>query len=253
MSAKRAPRAVITGGSSGLGLAAAREFARRGFEVVTVSRRPGTEFPSVAGDLADPVARGHIAKEICRQGPVDILINNAGIGAYATWESLPEAELRRLMEVDFMAPVLFTRELLPALRATRGTIVNIASVSSHLPVACMGAYGAAKAALWMYSESLRMELARDGVHVLSVCPGRIDTGFSSRAPVCLNPPPETPGRRGANVEKFARAVFHACRKRRRHLVFPGWYRFVIAFARLFPGVNEWGNRRIWNLNESSKQ
>ena len=110
----------------------------------------------------------------------------------------------------------------------------------------MGAYNAVKAALRMYSLTLRMEVAGRGIHVLNVCPGRIDTGFSTRA-LGGRRPPETPGRTSSSAEVFAQKLFRACRKHRRELVYPGWYRPVIWFARHFPGVVERANRRIWRL------
>ncbi len=254
MSAEEQRLAVVTGGSSGLGLAVAREFARRGFRVVTICRHPAPEFEGIAADLATATGRAEAVRELRQRGLTPtVLVNNAGIGAYAEWRKLPEAELRRVMELDFFAPVLLSCELLPELRRTRGTVINIASISALAPVACMGAYGAAKAAVWMFSESLRMEWRRFGVRVLTVSPGRIDTGFSERAPVCETPPPETPGRRGSSPESFAGAVFRAWRRGRRRLLYPGWYRGFIWFTRCFPALNEWGNRRIWGLDRDAAE
>ena len=175
-----------------------------------------------------------------------MLVNNAGIGSYATWEELSDAELRREVELDFLAPVALTKELLGCVAAARGAVINISSAAAYIPVACMGAYNAVKAALRMFSVTLQMEVAGRGVHVLNVCPGRVDTGFSSRA-LGGRKPPETPGRTSSSAEVFARKVFNAYRKRKRELVYPGWYWFAIVFARWFPGCCERINRRIWQL------
>ncbi len=242
--------AVVTGASSGLGRAVAREFRRNGCTVVALCRRapaPDTADRFLAVDLTDAAQRTAAAAAIEREfGRVDVLVNNAGIGSYATWEELSEEELRREFELDFFAPVELTRLLLPLLAQTGGSVVNISSVAAHVPVGCMGAYNAVKAALRMYSLTLRMEVAGRGIHVLNVCPGRIDTGFSSRA-LGGRKPPETPGRTASSAERFAEKLFFACRKRRRELVYPGWYRPVIWFARCFPGVVERANRRVWHL------
>ena len=98
----------------------------------------------------------------------------------------------------------------------------------------------------MFSVTLQMEVAGRGVHVLNVCPGRVDTGFSSRA-LGGRKPPETPGRTSSSAEVFARKVFNAYRKRKRELVYPGGDWFAIVFARWFPGCCERINRRVWQL------
>ena len=244
------PVAVVTGASSGLGRAVAREFRRNGCTVIALCRRapePETADRFLAVDLTDAEQRARAAATIEQEfGRVDVLVNNAGIGSYATWEELSEEELRREFELDFFAPVELTRLLQPSLEKAHGSIVNISSVAAHVPVGCMGAYNAVKAALRMYSLTLRMEVAGRGIHVLNVCPGRIDTGFSTRA-LGGRRPPETPGRTSSSAEVFAQKLFRACRKHRRELVYPGWYRPVIWVARHFPGVVERANRRIWRL------
>ncbi len=242
--------AVVTGASSGLGRAVAREFRRRGFTVIALCRHApeaDTADRFLAVDLTDAEQRTRAAAAIEQEfGRLDVLVNNAGIGSYATWEELSEEELRREFELDFFAPVELTRALLPLLEKSRGSIVNISSVAAQIPVGCMGAYNAVKAALRMYSLTLRMEVAGRGIHVLNVCPGRVDTGFSSRA-LGGRKPPETPGRTASSSEEFARKLFRACRARRRELIYPGWYRPAIWFSRCFPGVVERVNRRIWHL------
>ena len=240
-------RALITGVSGGLGAAMAREFRRRGWHVTGVCRTVPAgdvcdEF--ITCDLTDPAAVSRLAESV---GTLDLLINNAGIGAYASWEELDEASLRRVMEIDFFAPVALTKALLPALARSRGAVINISSVAAVVPVACMGAYNAAKAAIAMFSESLRPELHARGIRVLTVLPGRIDTGFSKRA-VGGRIVPETPGRTASSAEGLARRVYRALMWRRRRLIYPAWYAAPIAFIRHFPAVNEYFNRKVWGLN-----
>ena len=238
--------AVVTGASSGLGKAIAVELQKREYTVVAVCRRdPGFCNDFVAADFSDPVSRDAGIAELKKRYPrIDILVNNAGIGSYATWEELSEEEMRREFEIDFFAPVALTRGLLENLEG--GCVVNISSAAALVPVACMGAYCAVKAALRAFSQTLKMEAASRNIHVLNVCPGRIDTGFSSRA-VGGRKPPETPGRTASNAETFARKVCNSITARRRELVYPCWYRLAALFSRLFPGVAENANRRIWKL------
>ncbi len=240
-------RALITGVSGGLGAAMAREFRRHGWFVTGVCRTAPAgdvcdEF--IICDLTDPAAVSRLAESV---GTLDLLINNAGIGSYASWEELDEASLRRLMEIDFFAPVALTKALLPALARSRGAVINISSVAAVVPVACMGAYNAAKAAIAMFSESLRPELHSRGIRVLTVMPGRIDTGFSKRA-VGGRTVPETPGRTASSADGLARRVYRALMWHRRRLIYPAWYVAPIAFIRHFPAVNEYFNRKLWGLN-----
>ena len=99
----------------------------------------------------------------------------------------------------------------------------------------------------MFSESLRSELHARGIRVLTVFPGRIDTGFSKRA-VGGRQVPETPGRRASSAAGLARRVYRAYVRRRRRLIYPVWYAPAIAFIRHFPAVNEYFNRKLWGLN-----
>ncbi len=242
---------LITGITGGFGRALGAEFKQRGFRVIGSSRRapePAPYFDEfIAADLSHTDGVKNLAAALRQRGDnLDVLVNNAGIGSYATWEELGEEQLRQLMEIDFFAPAALTLELLPLLAASRGTVINISSVASEVPVACMGAYNSAKAALRLFSESLRPEVAGREVKVLSVLPGRVDTGFSAHA-LGGRKPPETPGRGAASPEALARRIFSAYHKGHREVVYPRWYALVIEFVRNFPGVNEAVNRRIWKL------
>ena len=198
--------AVVTGASSGLGRAMARKFKSEGFYVVAVSRNApedGACDAHISADLTDERSLAQAAEEINKLERVDVFINNAGIGAYAKWDELKEDELRKLMELDFFAPVLLTTRVLPKLRESKACVVNISSAAGLLPVACMGAYSAAKAALRMFSDTLKVE-ERD-LHVVTVFPGRISTGFGSRACGCREVP-NTPSHGSETPEELAKRV-----------------------------------------------
>ena len=239
--------AVVTGASSGLGRAMARKFRKEGFYVIAVSRKApedGVCDRHIPADLTEEASLEAVAQEILKLGKVDVLINNAGIGAYAKWEELRPEELRRLMELDFFAPVLLTTRVLPVLRAGRGCVINISSAAGLLPVACMGAYSAAKAALRMFSDTLKVE-ERD-IHVVTVFPGRISTGFGSRAYGCREVP-DTPSHGSETPEALAKRVYRAYCKKKRSLIYPYWYRFVISLMLKFPGIYEKGSRKVWKI------
>ena len=168
--------ALVTGSSSGLGKAVAEELARRNCRVIGLGRKKPADVPDkdfIVCDLSDPAQVEKIPAELALlTDRLDILVNNAGFGGYATWEELPPGELRRMFEVDFFAPARIAQMLLPVLSASRGNIINIASVAALAPVPCMGAYSAVKAALASFSVTLRAEAGLQNVKVLTVRSGR---------------------------------------------------------------------------------
>lgn len=239
---------LITGVSSGLGRAMAQEFNRQGFRVAGISRSKPEKYVDlwIKADITnkeDLDSAGNIIKN--ELGRLDVLINNAGIGGYEKWENLPEDELRTMFEINFFAPVRLTNMLLPMLREREGAIINIASIAAKLYVPCMGAYCASKAALNLYSDSLRAELISSNIHVLKVMPGRINTGFSSRAVGSMNPP-ETPSG-GSSEQKFAEKVFKACLKKKRFLIYPWWYSLFLLIPKLIPGLYDRKNNEMWGI------
>jgi len=185
-------RVVVTGASGGIGEALARELANRGASVLVTARREeplrqlvdglrsaGRSAHYVVGDVSDPAVRREILEAAQSQlGGLDVLVNNAGVGAFGLFAEADEARLRRVMEVDFFAMAELTRSALPLLRAGRTpAIVNIASILGHRGIPLASEYCAAKFAVRGFSESLRTELAPDGIDVLVVSPGSTDTGF----------------------------------------------------------------------------
>jgi len=247
MSENKTKIAVITGVSSGLGKALALHFRSQGVTVVGVSRtQPDFELDGwIAADLTLPAGRQKVYDQIVEQySAIDVLINNAGKGSYATWDEQSANELRALLELNFFAPVELTKLMLPLLRAAHGTVINISSMAGNLPVPCMGAYCVSKAAFSLYSDTLRMELLRDGVKVLKVMPGRINTGFSSRA---FGPrkPPETPA--GGDAGRFAAQVYRAWCSGRRSLIYPWWYRLLLPLPSWLPGLYEKKSAAMWKL------
>ncbi len=182
-----------------------------------------------------------------RHSRLDVLINNAGIGAYAAWEELPEADWRRLMELNLFTPVTLTRLALGLLRRSRGCVINVASVAGLAAVPGMGAYSVAKFGLVAFSETLDAEVTRYGIHVVTVCPGRISTGFSLRA-VALRDVPETPGSGSSSADGLARKVWRAARKRRHRVIYPGWYWWFVQFTRCFPRFYYRQAAKVWKLD-----
>lgn len=240
-------KALITGASKGIGKALAQQFIQQGFDIICVSRsEPDYKVCQwIQADLTKPEDRRNVLKTLHRESLApDILINNAGRGLYDTWETTDSADEHALMELNFFSYVDLTRLLLPLLKQQKGTIINTSSVAAILPVACMGIYCASKAAVSMFSETLRMEVKPYNVHVIDLIVGRIDTGFSNGALGNKNVP-SSPGK--SNTEDLARKVYKAYANRKKRLIFPGWYRFMPILYKLFHPWYTNANIKKWNL------
>ncbi len=188
--------AVVTGASSGIGAEIARELADRGHRVILVARSEdklrsladeivaaGGRADVLSADLADRTARAALADRIAALGVTpDILINNAGFSTMGrVSESDPDAELM-MVEVDVAAVVDLCSRLLPGMvERGRGAILNVASTAAFQPLPGQAAYGAGKAFVLSYTQSLVGELKGSGVTATCLCPGPVHTGFGERA------------------------------------------------------------------------
>jgi NAD(P)-dependent dehydrogenase (short-subunit alcohol dehydrogenase family) len=176
--------AIITGGSSGIGLAIARMLRDEGYDLTLASRRPekveaaAKELGAVAVavDVADEAACERlVAEHRERFGRLDMLVNSAGIGIAGTVESLPAKHLDLTVGVNLRGLFLVTQKAIPLLRESHGWIVNLASIAGTLPTPGLSAYGATKAAVISLTRSLNEELDADGVRAVAICPGFVDT------------------------------------------------------------------------------
>ena len=184
---------LITGAASGLGWALGRLAHARGDLVVLADRDAATlasraetlstdRAAFVVGDVTRAADReAMLAAAVARFGGLDVLVNNAGITHRSPARLTDPEVIRRVMEVDYHAPVALTHAALPLLRARRGSVVAIASMAAWMPVPGRAGYGAAKAALTQYFEVLRLELAREGMHVLLAHPSFLDTPIEQHA------------------------------------------------------------------------
>jgi short-subunit dehydrogenase len=185
--------AVVTGASSGIGEAMARELARRGHRVVLVARDAG-RLGALAGtlgpfahpltaDLSEPADRAALPGRVEALGLVaDVLVNSAGVSYTAlAAKSVPERQLS-LLEVDVAAVVDLCGRFLPAMVARgRGAVLNVSSLAGFGPLPGQAAYAAAKAFVLSYTETLRAELRGTGVTATVLCPGPVATGFADTA------------------------------------------------------------------------
>jgi NAD(P)-dependent dehydrogenase (short-subunit alcohol dehydrogenase family) len=199
--------ALITGGSSGIGLATVRRLAEVGGQVFYASRKPATvpiagNVSHVPLDLADPQACDAVVQSVLdAAGRLDVLVNNAGTAVLTPLEEAGDAEAHQTFEVNLFGPMRLIRAALPAMREQGGgRIINVTSVNDIAPAPFGGWYSASKAALASLSIVLGAELHGSGIFVTVVAPGLFVTGMSEQLPFA----------RVANDSRYA-AVFEKLR------------------------------------------
>ncbi|CAH0355392.1 MULTISPECIES: SDR family oxidoreductase [unclassified Sphingobium] len=183
-------RVLITGGSSGIGLELARGLAARGARLVIAAcgaarvdeavgalNASGAEAAGITADVATPIGRtAALQGAIEAFGGLDILVNNAGAVRAGRLDAIDEEEIRAMIEVDLVAPIMLTRTALPLLRAgSESMIVNVSSAIALVAMPFYATYAAVKAGLSSFGESLRRELNGEGVRVMTVYPSGTDT------------------------------------------------------------------------------
>ena len=188
--------AVVTGASEGLGVEFARVFAERGHDLALVARRAdrlealadeiaksGRPRPIVVAlDLAAADAPGKVAAALKQAGAtVEYLVNNAGYGLNGPFADLPIDDQLGMIDLNVRSLTAMARQFLPDLRATRGGMVNVASIAAFAPGPGMAVYYASKAYVLSFTEAMRHELSPLGVRVTVVCPGPVLTEFQARA------------------------------------------------------------------------
>jgi len=173
-------RVFVTGAASGIGAATVELFGREGARVVGVDIAPGAGV--VHCDVADPVSVADaMAAAIGVLGGLDVCVNVAGINQFAKIGDLTLDMWQRHLAVNLTGPMLVTQAALPHLRASRGNVVTVASISGLQGQPYNSAYCASKGGLLLFMKSLAVELAAEGIRVNCVCPGGVDTPLSAHA------------------------------------------------------------------------
>ena len=180
--------ALVTGGSSGIGLAIARMLEEEGY-ALTLAARQQEKLEAVAAELSAHAVAVDVTKEadceravtehIARHGGLDILVNSAGVGAVGGIEEQEIGQIDLQLDVNLRGLILVTRAALPHLRASRGLVVNLASIAGTGPVAMLPVYAATKAAVISLTHSLNEALDADGVRVHALCPAFVDTPMAA--------------------------------------------------------------------------
>ena len=253
----RGKTVLITGGSRGLGLVLAREFAEEGARLAVCARDPrelerarrdlkarGAEVSAVPCDVTDRAQVAELVDVLTRRfGGVDVLVNNAGQIQVGPLDVMTLEDFERAMAVHFWAPLYTTLAVLPQMRARRdGRIVNISSIGGRIAVPHLVPYSASKFALAGLSDGLRYELRKDGVTVTTVFPGLMRTGSPRNATFkgrhreeyawfsISDALPVT----SIQAERAARQIVSACKRGRAELVITAQAQLAVKFRSLFP-------------------
>lgn len=181
------PKILITGCSSGFGLAIAQKFVAAGWDVVATMRTPRNDLlpPNDRLEILplDVTSADSIARTIEAAGTIDALVNNAGVGMLNVLEGSEMSKIRELFETNVFGAMAMTKAVLPQMRARRsGVIVNVSSAVTIRPLPALSVYSASKAALNAFTESLALEAALFGIRAKLVLPGSAPTtGFGKNA------------------------------------------------------------------------
>lgn len=250
-------RAVVTGASSGIGKELALRLAAEGADVALVARRRA-ELEQVAQAItsrgrralvvpADVSNRAEVfaAAEnvLAHFGGVELLVNNAGYGGHRPFLEWDLDDIERLMRVNYLGSVYWTKALLPHMVAQRrGWIVMMASVAGKLGVPDESAYAATKFAMVGLAEALSYEVEDAGVHVLTVCPGAIDTPFFDEQ--ARRRMPEVAKRLMIPPQRVVEATIRALRKGKHEVTVPAFIRLSYVVRVLAPGVLRRNTKRV---------
>jgi NAD(P)-dependent dehydrogenase (short-subunit alcohol dehydrogenase family) len=259
---------LVTGASSGIGLACATHLAGRGYRVYGTSRRPGTGDFTLTMDVTDDqsVERG-VALVLEREGRLDILVNNAGMGVAGPVENTSIEEAKRQLDVNFFGAFRVCRAVLPAMRSRRsGYIVNIGSIGGLIAIPYQAMYSASKFALEGLSESLRMEIRPFGIKVVIIEPGDHKTaitenrtamsggtdayGESFQAALARTAHDEQSGPGPEQVARLLYRIVNTSNPRLRYTIGPAQQRAAVWLKRLLPySVTEYSMRTYFGLGK----
>src|SRR5882757_3289197 len=263
---------LVTGASSGIGLACATHLAGRGYRVYGTSRRPGGGQEGGVAMLVADVTDDHsvqqaVAAVLEREGRLDIVVNNAGMGIAGPVENTSIEQAKRQLEVNFFGAFRVCRAVLPALRSQRGGyIVNIGSIGGLIAIPYQAMYSASKFALEGLSESLRMEVRPFGVKVVIIEPGDHKTAItenrtemsggtdaysqSFQAALARTAHDEQSGPGPEQVARLLYRIVNTRNPRLRYTIGPATQRAVVWLKRFLPySITEYSIRSYFGLGK----
>ena len=246
---------VITGASSGIGLACANAFARQGAQLVMAARndeklqqaaeqvrKHGTNVVAIQTDVSkNEDCRELMEKTVATFHKIDILINNAGISMRAMIRDVDVEVIEKLMKVNFLGTVYCTKYALPNIEETKGSIIGISSIAGYKGLPARSGYSASKFAIQGFLESLRIETMKKSVHVMIACPGFTASNIRNTA---LNAKNESQGESPMDEQKMMTAkevanhILTATLARKRTLVLTRQGKLTVFLSKFFPKLSD---------------
>jgi short-subunit dehydrogenase len=247
---------IITGASSGIGLACVKEFAQRGAKICMASRNiaklnelekeltsKGIEIMAIKTDVSvENDCKELIIKTIEKYKTIDVLINNAGISMRALFNELEIDVIRKVMDINFWGAVYCSKYALPYLLLSKGSVVGISSITGYVGLPGRTGYAASKFALNGFYETLRMENLKTGLHVMVVAPGFTSSDIRINA-LTKNGIPQ--GKTPREEEKMlmpeivANCIAEGIKKRKRELILSFQGKITVWLNKFFPSLVDW--------------
>jgi uncharacterized protein len=252
--------AVVTGASMGIGEAIAKIFAHNGANVVMLSRDAG-RVEAARGRVGHPEQTLALACDVRHREEIDrvvgltlhhfqridVWVNNAGHGLLDSVAQMDMAAFREMFETNFFGAVAGMQAVVAVMRqqGTGGTIINISSVAGHIPLPFHAGYSATKFAMNAIGKAARVELKKDGIHLLTVCPGYVATSFGQNVVLGNERKKVRPNSvKGITAERVARATLQGYLKQKREVIVP-WTMWVpVKIYQHFPGLVEYTMARM---------
>jgi short-subunit dehydrogenase len=247
---------IVTGASSGIGEATAREFAANGSKVILAARseeklveivkeirEKGGEASYIKTDVSkEEDCRNLVEKTVEKYGTINILINNAGLSMRASFNDVDLKVLQKLMNVNFWGTVYCTKYALPYLVANRGSLVGVSSVAGFHGLPGRTGYSASKFAIHGFLETIRIENLKKGLHVMVIAPGFTSSEIRKHALTADGTEQgNSPRKEGKMMspEYVAKWVLKGIRKKKRNKILTWAGRFTALFQRIIPAVVDW--------------
>jgi short-subunit dehydrogenase len=250
---------AVTGASMGIGEAIAKVFADHGAGVVLLSRDAGRveaararlgcpeRTLALSCDVRNPeeIDRA-IALTMHHFQRIDVWVNNAGHGLLDSVAEMDMAACREMFDTNLFGAVAAMQAVIPIMREQGGgTIINVSSVAGHIPLPFHAAYSATKFAMNSMGKAAGVELKKDKIHVLTVCPGYVRTDFGKNATQGREVKRVRPSSvRGITAERVARATLQGYLKRKREVIVPWSMHIPVKIYQMFPRVVEWRMGRM---------